>query len=57
MDAVLSPAKAAEEALSLVGASLAVAVALLMIDALREEAIVQGVPAARFVGVDRGAEE
>ena len=55
MDAVLCPAKAAEEALSLVRAGLTVAVAFLVIDPLRQEAIMQRIPSAGFVGMDRRA--
>ena len=46
--------QARKEALGLVRASLAVAVALLMVDALREVEHFEPIPTRRFVGVDRG---
>ena len=52
MNAVLSAAKAWKKAFGLVGASFAFAIAFLVIDPLRQEAVVQGIPAARFVSMD-----
>ena len=49
VDAKLGATEAAKEALRLVRASVAVAVAFLMIDALRQEAVMQSIPAARFI--------
>ena len=52
MNADLSAAEAREEALGLVRASFVVAVAVLMIDALRQIAGMQRVPMRRFVGMN-----
>lgn len=52
----LSATEAREKRFGLIGASLAVAVALAVIDALRQEASVKLVPPSGFVRMDGGAE-
>lgn len=55
-DAVMRPdlgtAKAAKEALRLIGAGFAVRIAFLVVDALRQVALMKNVPAACFVGMN-----
>jgi hypothetical protein len=55
VDADLGTAQAAEMFLSLIGASTVEAVSLLMVDALHFVMVVQAIPCAAFVRVNRGA--
>src|SRR5260221_14637320 len=55
VNADLATAQAAEIFLSVVGASAVKAIRLLMVDALHFETLVQAIPCAAFVGVNRGA--
>ena len=52
VDAHLSAAKAREKRLRLIGAGVAFGIALAVIDALREETVVQAIPAGGFIGID-----
>ena len=52
----LATADAAKEALGLIGAALAVAISLRVIDTLREIARMQLIPMRGFVGIDGAAE-
>ena len=54
VDADLGAAQAAEIFFGLIGAGPVKAVRLLMIDALHFEALVQPIPCAAFIGVNRG---
>ena len=52
VDADLGAANAGEERLGAVGAGLGGRIGLLVVDALREEAVVQAIPGSGFVGIE-----
>jgi len=56
MDTDLGAAHAREKRLGVIRASAFVRISPFVVDALRQEAIVQGVPMRGFVGVNRGTE-